>query len=1783
MADNVENVGNIFIVDPNPPNLEVIPPEDMFIYVKFSAYPRNRTTYQGADKQGNDQFSVFGVEDEVNFISTEIRYNSDGKIDPKLQKTYSTTNWSNIGNFSNSQSSGILEGFGIKSIDIKYNASLVPTVDITFTDVRGSALFDNLPSNGDIKSPYAVFFKLPYPIFRLSVKGYYGQKVDYCLHMVNWTSSFDNTTGNFDISANFLGYQQAILNDMVLGNVIGVVNTDTGFEKLQNIFNKGNNNSNTNNSTTINTLKLDDFLVKISKLQIESQVIKSKSDSFNVLKDLNGKLSLLKQIRTFIGSPIEKDVGGQNNPDDTQKNYLKIPNDKTKIVSSSINDNILKPRVNYQSIRDYLLIKTINQSNFKTYISTLNVIINQYNKYISSDDRFTKTNDNSLTSAKDKKTNSSKPIKTSKDNQLILSFKNTNDEDNWEGFVVTKENKKIITDDRSSLVNILTKFSSNDDVLSLTKNYDDGDVNKNFSIENFKNTINTKEYYNDNFTPETVVMVVDFREQRVLVEDSIKDLESTIKKQREKVEEEINVELVENFKKETGFNPTIKSCFEILANNTQAMIETISDITVKSEEEGIIKDRGNILKNYSTDIPNSIQEKINNSTSTKGVAWPSIYIENGNSSEEEIYIGEVNNVNRSVFPEYDFVENVFDKLVNKKENLREITRASILRNGLDSDNWFPINPIDYDINPFINFNVGNDKDTIKNELYKTIITRLMLLKNYSRFKDPFISKLNSYGKLDGLMVDNIVIGNQTRLLIENILKVFTDSSNNTEIGKILSDIKFNKSINISNTYITLKDNSFDFDGVKIGGDYDNESNDYVLFNNKGVTTNTKNLLQSIIDSDVYSNKKNSPGSTSDKISTEYDSTNNIVTNNLINVFKDSVSNTLLKDNTKLSLDILKNLTYESIEPHINKTEFKTIGTTEYEENLVKGLFYRNQPSNLSRGLLCLSTLPFEIFKTGFIDPVFEGNNFNNSRIVKLPSLYVYYIGGLLWRLEENVTGSINFGTFNGVSYDSFRTDKNKYFTKFGYLTGNNDISIEDNLTSLPKSVKIEFINQFKNWVSGNFNKDFTGIFEGNLFIISEGVDEKKIQSSKKIILDQVKDTTDFIILDPNIFNPTKENNNLSITFDDINKYIGGLYSVLNSETETVNTNSNSQNEEKKEKNNLKIKLQLYNYFKNINDKWISDTEKPFNICGGQGRDLIDYFKFIDRGWNDIGSKAVFNLKSFLSLGSDLNVSLYFFMSKLLRDSNFLLQILPNYINYKDVEEVSKIFKPQTTIESNVSSAPIYCCIYAGGNSQVLDIGERNNYYFKDDGFTFKNGSLIPPDMVDDSNPVKDITNSNFSLVAFRVAFGAQNQTIFKSVSLNQQEHKETAEYFRTLSDLVDKRGSTQRTYQGTNLLRLFKTRSYTCQVESLGCMNIQPLMYFDLQNVPFFNGAYLITNVNHSISPNHMTTSFQGLRQSKFITPPIEDITTSLDIDLNESSEIPKIVFTNLKSGNPIFSIGVNDPDKDFDFDNNFTEVNFKSLGVSETLKLTNLKEVMKNQELTTNSQVTMFLTNVLVQSNNLVEKELPWNIVGEVPNKISNTNNNLYYGDITRSDNVLPIYTASTKETNSIVTDTPVEEYLTIQPIFSSSTSTSDDLSFTPNDNHNLSQDKYFNILDGDEYRYRPRGYLYIIGRKQYKDLVINGLSKPDQITSSQDSLFTNSIKVWKEIKDSVDMSCFDYVSKSDGNGAVLSKTVEICQQLNTDGKTIQKSFEVFEKVLNTFTYKKDDSNVPLINYFNP
>ena len=58
----------------------------------------------------------------------------------------------------------------------------------------------------------------------------------------------------------------------------------------------------------------------------------------------------------------------------------------------------------------------------------------------------------------------------------------------------------------------------------------------------------------------------------------------------------------------------------------------------------------------------------------------------------------------------------------------------------------------------------------------------------------------------------------------------------------------------------------------------------------------------------------------------------------------------------------------------------------------------------------------------------------------------------------------------------------------------------------------------------------------------------------------------------------------------------------------------------------------------------------------------------------------------------------------------------------------------------------------------------------------------------------------------------------------------------------------------------------------MGCANIFPFMYFQLNNVPMFKGAYIITDVKHSIAPGDMKTKFTGVRVSKNQIPFNTDI-----------------------------------------------------------------------------------------------------------------------------------------------------------------------------------------------------------------------------------------------------------------------------------------------------------------------
>ena len=101
------------------------------------------------------------------------------------------------------------QGLGITNIKIQNNPAYIPQVTIEMVDVQGRTLFEQ----GD-QSPYSAFFQLPYPIFYLTVKGYYGKAVRYELMLKKFNARFDPSDGNYKITTEFIGRTSAILEDI---------------------------------------------------------------------------------------------------------------------------------------------------------------------------------------------------------------------------------------------------------------------------------------------------------------------------------------------------------------------------------------------------------------------------------------------------------------------------------------------------------------------------------------------------------------------------------------------------------------------------------------------------------------------------------------------------------------------------------------------------------------------------------------------------------------------------------------------------------------------------------------------------------------------------------------------------------------------------------------------------------------------------------------------------------------------------------------------------------------------------------------------------------------------------------------------------------------------------------------------------------------------------------------------------------------------------------------------------------------------------------------------------------------------------------------------------------------------------------------------------------------------------------------------------------------------------------------------------------------------------------
>jgi hypothetical protein len=330
-----------------------------------------------------------------------------------------------------------------------------------------------------------------------------------------------------------------------------------------------------------------------------------------------------------------------------------------------------------------------------------------------------------------------------------------------------------------------------------------------------------------------------------------------------------------------------------------------------------------------------------------------------------------------------------------------------------------------------------------------------------------------------------------------------------------------------------------------------------------------------------------------------------------------------------------------------------------------------------------------------------------------------------------------------------------------------------------------------------------------------------------------------------------------------------------------------------------IKFQLYRTCKNIHDKWLAGTTDPKNIifqCGPNrsrvdsalasektGKKsslprLIDSFRFISRSFKDIGDMLYVNpLPVNKYLLENPNSSAYDSISQLLNDNNFDFIALPTFINFRDSKEVEAIFTPFGNYEQAMLSGtcgPSFVCAYVGQKSQHLAYANSD---YPNDSFDLRcihneNGVNLDPSIPDDFKT--DSEAHEDPVGAFVVRYSQQNQNIFKDINLDQSEFSETDESLRIQDDISQKGNQNNRTIAGQNIYNVYAVRSYTAEIEMMGNAMIQPMMYFQLDNIPMFHGAYMITRVKHSIKPNHMSTNFTGVRIRYAETP----LVTAMDL-----------------------------------------------------------------------------------------------------------------------------------------------------------------------------------------------------------------------------------------------------------------------------------------------------------------
>ena len=316
------------------------------------------------------------------------------------------------------------------------------------------------------------------------------------------------------------------------------------------------------------------------------------------------------------------------------------------------------------------------------------------------------------------------------------------------------------------------------------------------------------------------------------------------------------------------------------------------------------------------------------------------------------------------------------------------------------------------------------------------------------------------------------------------------------------------------------------------------------------------------------------------------------------------------------------------------------------------------------------------------------------------------------------------------------------------------------------------------------------------------------------------------------------------------------------------------------------RVEMWETFKAFNDTW---------VAGGdfKSKTMFEDVLLFDRASRDVGQKVyidIFKIKDLIE-GSLYKNNMLDIISTILTQNNFTYFPLPAYANFYNAQDAEKNPVPRSEGSTEFANSfwgtflnvdyrntsPKFLCYYANKPSQYVDMKDNVDYRFRDDAFDLRRASDNP--LVESQSNKKNWDKSN-KVVGFNIDISNQNQQIFKNFSVGQDVGKPTAESLEMLNQMANQSRNRSTGSQNVSLYNLYRNRSYECSVDMLGNALIQPMMYFNVRNIPMFSGPYMITSVTHQISEGEFSTSFKGTRQPFYSLPKIDNFIQSLSLNI---------------------------------------------------------------------------------------------------------------------------------------------------------------------------------------------------------------------------------------------------------------------------------------------------------------